>query len=242
MDCCFDHVRNINKQTVWSEFQLNSITYVYYEYKYNRNKKTTTASSGAAWWPIRHSADKVESHYKGSNTRNMWAALKNHLWLQSKDQQCWCRVRISPRGSEHLLCTLWEQLPGCGDPRGPGGPLPPVISRADVWRSFIRINTHKAPGPDGIPGRALKVCADQLADVFTDIFNLSLLQSVVPACFKETIIVPVPQKTKTLCLNDYRPVAFVFSRQALAGRVHARCLAWNSKQLISMWWISHADM
>ncbi|KAI3356722.1 hypothetical protein L3Q82_003400 [Scortum barcoo] len=65
----------------------------------------------------------------------------------------------------------------------------------------------EAPGPDGIPGRALKVCADQLADVFADIFNMSLLQSVVPTCFKETIIVPVPKKTKILSLNDDRPVA-----------------------------------
>ncbi|KAI3375933.1 hypothetical protein L3Q82_016361, partial [Scortum barcoo] len=54
--------------------------------------------------------------------------------------------------------------------------------------SFKQINTRKAPGPDGIPGRALKVCADQLADVFADIFNMSLLQSVVPTCFKETIL------------------------------------------------------
>ncbi|KAI3375792.1 hypothetical protein L3Q82_003742 [Scortum barcoo] len=84
---------------------------------------------------------------------------------------------------------------------------PPVITRADVCRTLKRINTRKAPGPDGIPGRALKVCADQLADVFADIFNLSLLQSVVPTCFKETIIVPVPKKTKILCLNDDRPVA-----------------------------------
>ncbi|KAI3370378.1 hypothetical protein L3Q82_024466, partial [Scortum barcoo] len=79
---------------------------------------------------------------------------------------------------------------------------PPVISRADVCRTLKRINTRKAPGPDGIPGRALKVCADQLADVFADIFNMSLLQSVVPTCFKETIIVPVPKKTKILSLND----------------------------------------
>ncbi len=59
-------------------------------------------------------------------------------------------------------------------------PCPPVISRADVCRSLKKINTRKAPGPDGIPGWALKVCADQLADVFIDILNLSLLQSVVP--------------------------------------------------------------
>ncbi len=50
------------------------------------------------------------------------------------------------------------------------------------------INTRKAPGPDGIPGRALKVCADQLADVFTDFFNMSLLRSVVPTCFKKITV------------------------------------------------------
>ncbi len=76
----------------------------------------------------------------------------------------------------------------------------PITSRADVGRSFKMINPYKSPS---IPGRALKVCAD----VFTDIFNMSLLQSVVPTCFKKSTIVPVPKKTKTLYLNDYRPVA-----------------------------------
>ncbi len=37
--------------------------------------------------------------------------------------------------------------------------------------------------------------------------SLALLQSVVPTCFKETTIVPVPKKTKTLCINDYCLVA-----------------------------------
>ncbi|KAI3376226.1 hypothetical protein L3Q82_016729, partial [Scortum barcoo] len=91
----------------------------------------------------------------------------------------------------------------------------------DVCRTLKRINTRKAPGPDGIPGRALKVCADQLADVFADIFNMSLLQSVVPTCFKETIIVPVPKKTKILCLNDYRPVALTSTIMKCFERLHS---------------------
>ena len=31
--------------------------------------------------------------------------------------------------------------------------------------------------PAGLPGRVLKVCGDQLASVFSDIFNLSLTES-----------------------------------------------------------------
>ncbi len=69
-------------------------------------------------------------------------------------------------------------------------------------------------GPDGIPDRVLKACAFQLAGVFTDIFNLSLSLSVVPSCFKKSIIVPIPKKNKITCLNDWRPVALtpIFSK------------------------------
>ena len=42
---------------------------------------------------------------------------------------------------------------------------------------------------------------------FTEIFNLSLTESVIPTCFKQISIVPVPKNTKVTCLNDYRPVS-----------------------------------
>ncbi|KAI5619435.1 hypothetical protein C0J50_20832 [Silurus asotus] len=38
-------------------------------------------------------------------------------------------------------------------------------------------------------------CADQLASVLTDIFNISLSQAVVPASFKKTTIILVPNKS-----------------------------------------------
>ena len=57
-------------------------------------------------------------------------------------------------------------------------------------KTFKQVNIHKAAEPDGLPGRVLKACADQLASVFTDIFNLSPTESVIPKCFKQTTIVP----------------------------------------------------
>ncbi|KAK1798185.1 hypothetical protein P4O66_000677 [Electrophorus voltai] len=65
----------------------------------------------------------------------------------------------------------------------------------------------KAVGPDGICGRVLKACTDQLAPVFTDIFNLSLTLGIVPSSFKRSTIVPIPKKPRPSDLNDYRPVA-----------------------------------
>ena len=68
------------------------------------------------------------------------------------------------------------------------------LSLADVSKTFKEVNIHKATGPDGLPGE----CAD---------FNLSLTQSVIPTCFKQITIVPVPKNAKVNFMNDYPPVA-----------------------------------
>ena len=82
-----------------------------------------------------------------------------------------------------------------------------TLSVADVNKTFKQVNILKAAGPDGLPGHVLKAYLDQLSSVFTDIFNLSLTESVIPTCFKQTTIVPVPKDAKVNCLNDYRSVS-----------------------------------
>ncbi|XP_053699525.1 uncharacterized protein LOC128746481 [Synchiropus splendidus] len=67
--------------------------------------------------------------------------------------------------------------------------------------------TDEAAGPDRVSPAILKHCAAELAPVFTDIFNASLVSCHVPACFKSSTIIPVPKKTRITGLNDYRPVA-----------------------------------
>ena len=80
-----------------------------------------------------------------------------------------------------------------------------TVSAADVSKTFKQVNIHKSAGPDGLPGSVLRAYAAQLASVF--IFKISLSESVIPTCFKQTTIVPVPKHTKVTCLNDYRHVA-----------------------------------
>ena len=75
--------------------------------------------------------------------------------------------------------------------------------------------TFSLPTSQGNRFTAMKYCllfdrgaylkaVNQLAGVFTDIFNLSLSQS---ACFKMSAIVPVPKKAKVTEINYYCPVA-----------------------------------
>ena len=81
------------------------------------------------------------------------------------------------------------------------------VTIADVRAAFSKVNPRKETGPDGVSGRALRSCVNQLAGAFLHISKLSLQQSEVPICFKKTTIIPVPKKSQAVCLNDYRPVA-----------------------------------
>ena len=81
-----------------------------------------------------------------------------------------------------------------------------TLSIADV-RTFNRAAYTRLQGQTDYQDVCSGACADQLAGVFTDIFNMSLIESVIPTCFKQTTIVPVPKNTKATCLKYYRPVA-----------------------------------
>lgn len=80
---------------------------------------------------------------------------------------------------------------------------------ADVRLAFLRVNPRKATGLDGVPSCVLRTCADQLEGLFADIFNFFLHYSKVPTCYKKTMIIPVQEKSRIMCLNDYHLVCLV---------------------------------
>ena len=61
-----------------------------------------------------------------------------------------------------------------------------------------------------------------------DIFNTSLESCQVPACFKNSIIIPVPKKTKITGLNDYRPVALT----SVVMKVFERLVLFHLKSIV----------
>ncbi|KAJ0027002.1 hypothetical protein NQD34_018002 [Periophthalmus magnuspinnatus] len=81
----------------------------------------------------------------------------------------------------------------------PSSPTALTVLEQDVTKLFR--------APDGVSPSTLRHCAEELAPVFTDIFNTSLESCHVPACFKLSTIVPIPKKPRITGLNDYRPVA-----------------------------------
>eukprot|EP00061_Rhincodon_typus_P004917 g23728.t1 len=76
--------------------------------------------------------------------------------------------------------------------------LVPTATVADVRSAFLKVNPRKVMGLDGVPNYALRSCADQLAEAFAGIFNLSWRQSEVPTCFEKTTTIPLPKKTHAM--------------------------------------------
>src|SRR4029434_8744946 len=113
---------------------------------------------------------------------------------------------LSAQRPQKLLCTV-RSITQAHRKLHPPHDQALCLSAASVTRALSTINPRKATGPDNIPGRVLRDCAEELKDIFTDIFNTSLSQAAVPSHFKTSIIIPVPNKPAPSCFNDYRPVA-----------------------------------
>ncbi len=157
--------------------------------------------------------ERIESHFQLNDSQRMWQGLKT---ICSSGNNSSAEVRADPLLAEELNtfygrfeCNGGATLPSSASEssRQSSDVYAISFSEDDVRRELRRVNVRKAAGPDAITGRVLRSCADQLAGLFTSIFNESLATSVVPTSFKKSVIIPVPKNSKPSCLNDYRSVA-----------------------------------
>ncbi len=140
-------------------------------------------------------AQKINNHFTNSkDTRSLWQAIRTITDYKPLPQAC------DDTSLPDALNEFYAWFEMQNDKPAQKLPTPPndqalCLSPADVRKTLSRINPRKAVGPDNIPDRVLRDCAEQLTDVLTDIFNTSLSQAVVPTCLKSTTITPVPKKS-----------------------------------------------
>ena len=94
------------------------------------------------------------------------------------------------------------------------------VSVEQMLKALEAIDTSKACGPDQIPGRLLKECANEIAPSLTHLINLSLRLGRVPREWKCTIVVPVLKKGKKEDATNYRPISLL----SLIDKVVERCV------------------
>ena len=155
--------------------------------------------------------DKIEGHFLSNDSKRVWQGVQHMTNYKAS--------RRSADGGDPQLAdelnSFYARFEVEVEPAAAAAPTLPhlpatntlVLSEHDVRRTLKGVDPRKAAGPDGIPGRVLRDCADQLAPVLTKIFNESLTQASVPTCLKTSTIIPVPKNNTVSCLNDYRPVA-----------------------------------
>ncbi|PIK37069.1 hypothetical protein BSL78_26097 [Apostichopus japonicus] len=82
----------------------------------------------------------------------------------------------------------------------------PGIERDQVKRQFGLVKRGVASGIDNIPWWVFKYCSNEIADIFTVIFNESIKQSIIPSDWKHAKTTPVPKICSPASVNDYRPI------------------------------------
>ena len=69
------------------------------------------------------------------------------------------------------------------------------------------INENKATGPDEIPGKLLKICAYELHETFTILFQTSLNSGMIPDEWKTANIFPLFKKGDKNNVENYHPIS-----------------------------------
>ena len=68
-----------------------------------------------------------------------------------------------------------------------------VIDQERVLGLFKHIGVNKCPGPDGICGRTLRFCAEQLNGVFQRLFQTSIDTCTIPDIWTFSTVIPIPK-------------------------------------------------
>lgn len=137
-----------------------------------------------------------------------------------------------------VLCTLF---PAEEDQQLPFAPMSAEdeavtmenteVTVYEVEMAAKRIKDRKAPGPDGIPGRAVKIASTIIADRIAQTFTQCLREGHFPREWKEATLVLIPKAGKPRDTpSAYRPICLLGEMGKLLERVIASRLQRHQAQ------------
>ena len=108
----------------------------------------------------------IESYYTGSDARLMWQGLQTITDLKGKHSRELPSDTSLPDELNHFYSRFEaSNTEACMRASAVPDYCVITLSVADVSKTLKQVNIHKAAGPDGLPGRVLRACAEQLSGV-----------------------------------------------------------------------------
>ena len=124
------------------------------------------------------------------------------------------KLTTDPKSKAEILNAQFQSVftretePSLTPPCHQSPTMPDIcITTKGVLKLLKNLQPNKAPGPDNIGPRVLKVLADTIADPLTRIFNKSLQEGCVPQDWKHAKVAPIFKKGQKYDPANYRPIS-----------------------------------
>ena len=184
--------------------------------KFKKHKKATQKAVRAAHWRFVNSI--LDESLKDGNSKPFWkyikskrvdnigvSALKENGMLFD-DSKSKSEILLRQFSSVFTQEDTTEPLPDIKDKSYPSINNITVEVKG-VLKLLQNINVNKAAGPDGIPNKLLKACAEEVAPALTNIFQISLDTGKLPEDWKMANVTPLFKKGEKCIPQNYRPVS-----------------------------------
>ena len=182
---------------------------------YNAFQKDCKRAIRKAEWV--HVNNQIQSGFEEGSSKPFWQYIKS----RRSDN-----VGVSPlkdhgqlvsdsRGKARILLEQFKSVFTIESGNPPDGKdlkeYPPAgtlqIVESGVLKLLKRINASKSNGPDNIPNRVLKECAESIAPILTKIFQRSVDTGVVPETWRNANISCAFKKGDRHLAENYRPIS-----------------------------------
>ena len=183
---------------------------------YKKHKKATQKAIRAAHW--RYVNSILDESLKEGNSRPFWRYVKSNrvdnVGVSSlkedgvlyDDTQSKVEIFLRQFSSVFTKEDTTQPLPDIKDNSYPSISNISVDEKG-VLKLLQNLNVNKAAGPDGIPNKLLKACAEEVAPLLTNIFQLSLDTGELPEDWKTANVIPLFKKGDKCLPQNYRPVS-----------------------------------
>ena len=160
---------------------------------------------------------KITDTSNGPNNKMFWGYVKSrkkdnisNTFLRDSEGKLQSQREVRAELFNHQFSSVYSKPEDTGaDLRDP--PQPDIseitVTVNGVQKLMTDLSPFKSPGPDKIPPFLLKELAEQLAPVFTILFQASLNQATVPDDWRRALISPIFKKGDPLQPANYRPVS-----------------------------------